>query len=104
MTHAHSQPSKFFASDIVLYNDAELDQYLESNGRSEFDEAFLVAIMLRLNDRCIQVEDPENLPDHFIQRLRLLSRLIVVSFSFFNNTVPGSEQMRAIQHPPVRLI
>lgn len=104
MTHAHSQPSKFFASDIVLYNDAELDQYLKRNERSEFDEAFLIAIMLRFNDRCTQVENSENLPDHFIQKLRLFSRLIVVSFSFFNNTVPGSEQVRAIPHYPVRLI
>ncbi|EPE25350.1 hypothetical protein GLAREA_01262 [Glarea lozoyensis ATCC 20868] len=45
------QPPKLFATDIAQYSDLELDQYLETNGR------------------CIQVEDPENLPDHFIQRL-----------------------------------
>ena len=64
---------------------------------------FFVAIILRLNHRCVQVEDPENLPDHFIQKLRLLFCLIVVSFSFSNTTMAGSEQARAIP-PPIRLI
>ena len=51
--------------------------------------------MLRPNHRCVQVEDPQNLPDHFVQRLRLLSRLIVVSFSFSNTTNYGRERASA---------
>jgi hypothetical protein len=39
MTRTHSQ--KLFASDITQYNDVELDQYLERNGRSGFNKAFL---------------------------------------------------------------
>ena len=57
---------------------------------------FFVAIILRLNHRCVQVEDSENLLDHFIQKLRLLFCLIVVSFSFSNITMTESEQARAI--------
>ena len=34
MALVQSQPSKLFARDIVCYSDAELDQYLEANGRS----------------------------------------------------------------------
>ncbi|MCJ1484893.1 hypothetical protein MMC06_005066, partial [Schaereria dolodes] len=43
-----------FTRDIVAYNDVELDQYLEANGRF------------------VKVEDPENLmrDKDFIQRLR----------------------------------
>ncbi|KAL8642310.1 MAG: hypothetical protein Q9228_000988 [Teloschistes exilis] len=41
-----------FARDIAAYSDAELDRYLEENGRF------------------VDVEDPENLPDDFIQRLK----------------------------------
>lgn len=36
MANIQSQPLKLFACDIVRYSDAELDQHLESNGRSEF--------------------------------------------------------------------
>ncbi|TVY64159.1 hypothetical protein LSUE1_G008648 [Lachnellula suecica] len=46
------EASKLFARDIAAYNDIELDQYLEANGR------------------CIKVQDPENLPEDFLQRLR----------------------------------
>lgn len=34
MAHTQPQPLKLFASDIAQYSDAELDQYLEFNGRS----------------------------------------------------------------------
>lgn len=46
-----------FACEIVAYNDAKLDQYLEEH---------------RLDAGVIDVdiEDPENLPPSFIQRLR----------------------------------
>ncbi|KAL8913492.1 MAG: hypothetical protein Q9171_001680 [Xanthocarpia ochracea] len=44
--------SKLFASDIALFGDAQLDQYLEANGR------------------CVRVEDPDNLSQAFLERLR----------------------------------
>ncbi|CAM1501659.1 Fc.00g036430.m01.CDS01 [Cosmosporella sp. VM-42] len=43
---------KVFASEIVKYNDAELDRYLDENRRT------------------VHVHDPKNLPQSFIQRLR----------------------------------
>ncbi|KUI73309.1 hypothetical protein VM1G_08979 [Cytospora mali] len=43
---------KVFASEIVAYNDEELDRYLQENGR------------------IVSVHDPKNLPESFIQRLR----------------------------------
>ncbi|KAF2757511.1 hypothetical protein EJ05DRAFT_486559 [Pseudovirgaria hyperparasitica] len=43
---------KLFARDIAAYSDAELDRYLVEHGR------------------IVSVEDPDNLPDEFIQRLR----------------------------------
>ncbi|MCJ1260127.1 hypothetical protein MMC24_007967 [Lignoscripta atroalba] len=51
---APSRPgtTNLLARDIAAYSDAELDKYLEINGRT------------------VRVEDPENLPNHFIQRLR----------------------------------
>ena len=58
------------ASDIAGYSDAELDQYLEANGRSAFFWKFMISEMLRFKHRNVRVEDPENLPDCFIQRLR----------------------------------
>ena len=36
MALIQSQTPKLFARDIVRYSDAELDQYLEANGRSGF--------------------------------------------------------------------
>ncbi|KAJ2897317.1 hypothetical protein MKZ38_004799 [Zalerion maritima] len=47
---------KLLARDIIAYNDAELDQYLEEN---------------HLNGGALAVDivDPENLPESFIQRL-----------------------------------
>ncbi|KAH9203744.1 hypothetical protein DL95DRAFT_399072 [Leptodontidium sp. 2 PMI_412] len=52
MASSRTETSKLFAGDIAAYSDAELDQYLEANGR------------------CVKVEDPKNLPQDFIQRLR----------------------------------
>lgn len=48
---------KYFAREVVAFNDAELDRFLEENS---------------LNDGAmvVEVEDPENLPASFIQRLR----------------------------------
>ncbi|KAL9013440.1 MAG: hypothetical protein Q9173_001867 [Seirophora scorigena] len=45
-------PFKLFASDIALFDDAQLDQYLEANGR------------------IVRVEDPDNLSQAFLERLR----------------------------------
>ncbi|KAL8654599.1 MAG: hypothetical protein Q9210_001412 [Variospora velana] len=50
MTPHH--PSKLFASDIALFDDAQLDQYLEATGRH------------------VRVEDPDNLSQAFLERLR----------------------------------
>ncbi|PQE09032.1 ankyrin 23 unc44 protein [Rutstroemia sp. NJR-2017a BBW] len=52
MPSSQTETAKLFAGDIAAYSDAEVDQYLEANGR------------------CVKVEDPENLPEDFIQRLR----------------------------------
>jgi hypothetical protein len=98
MTHTHSQPSKLYVSDITQYSDVELDQYLKRNERSKFNDAFYIAIMLRLRHKCIQLEDSKNLFDHFIQRLKSFFRLTVISFSFSNITVTESEQSRATSH------
>lgn len=49
--------SKLYARDLAAYTDSELDQYLE-NQRRELGTATVV------------VEDPQNLPESFIQRLR----------------------------------
>ncbi|KAI4287427.1 MAG: hypothetical protein L6R35_003311, partial [Caloplaca aegaea] len=46
-------PSKLFASDIALFDDVQLDQYLEANGR------------------LVRVEDPDNLSQEFLERLRV---------------------------------
>ncbi|KAH8746635.1 hypothetical protein F5883DRAFT_721544 [Diaporthe sp. PMI_573] len=48
---------KYFARDVVAFSDAELDQYLEEH-RLDGGAMF------------VEVEDPENLPQSFIQRLR----------------------------------
>ncbi|KAF3768225.1 hypothetical protein M406DRAFT_349700 [Cryphonectria parasitica EP155] len=48
---------KLFACDIAAYSDAELDRYLEGQRLSS-------------GVRLVEVEDPENLPGSFIQRLR----------------------------------
>lgn len=45
------------ASEVVAFTDAELDQYLEAS-------------RLPNGDRMVQVVDPDNLPDIFINRLR----------------------------------
>lgn len=48
---------RVFARDLVSYTDAELDLYLEEH-RFEGGAS------------AIDIEDPEHLPDNFIQRLR----------------------------------
>ncbi|KAF2189914.1 hypothetical protein K469DRAFT_683268 [Zopfia rhizophila CBS 207.26] len=52
MTSSPPLSPKLFARDLAAYSDAELDRYLEESGR------------------VVEVEDPENLPESFIQRLR----------------------------------
>ncbi|MCJ1246658.1 hypothetical protein MMC30_003867 [Trapelia coarctata] len=47
-----SKPGKLFAREIAAYSDTDLDKYLEANGR------------------CVRVEDPENLTEEFIGRLK----------------------------------
>ncbi|KLJ13211.1 hypothetical protein EMPG_11865 [Blastomyces silverae] len=47
-----SKVPKLRACDVVAFDDAELDQYLEENGRT------------------VSVDDPENIPESFIQRLK----------------------------------
>lgn len=57
MASPKSTTRKYFASEVVAYSDAELDRYLEANS---LDDGAMV----------IEVEDPQNLPASFIQRLR----------------------------------
>ncbi|PGG98120.1 hypothetical protein GX51_06969 [Blastomyces parvus] len=52
MSSPGSKGLKLRACDVVAFDDAELDKYLEENGRT------------------VSVEDPENIPESFIQRLR----------------------------------
>ncbi|KAF2189933.1 hypothetical protein K469DRAFT_683279 [Zopfia rhizophila CBS 207.26] len=52
MTSPEPISPKLFARDIAAYSDAELDRYLEETRRT------------------VDIEDPENLPEDFIQRLR----------------------------------
>ncbi|KAI0423527.1 hypothetical protein F5Y09DRAFT_336517 [Xylaria sp. FL1042] len=51
------EPRKLFARDVVSYSDAELDRYLEEH-------------TLENGTKIVDVEDPENLPESFINRLR----------------------------------
>ncbi|CAN8097993.1 unnamed protein product [Discula destructiva] len=57
MTSIEFTDPKYFARDVVAFSDAELDQYLEAH---RLDGGAMV----------LEVEDPENLPESFIQRLR----------------------------------
>lgn len=50
-------PKLLLASQVAAFTDAELDQYLEAS-------------RLPNGDRMVEVEDPDNLPESFIQRLR----------------------------------
>ncbi|KAF2191913.1 hypothetical protein K469DRAFT_735781 [Zopfia rhizophila CBS 207.26] len=66
MTFSPPLSLKLFTRDLAAYSDAELDRYLEESRR------------------VVEVEDPENLPDSFIQRLRDRARRtseIVQSYS-----------------------
>ncbi len=57
------------ANDIAIFTDDELDEYLEFNARLEF-LGFQKLKLLIFMHRYIHVEDPENLPQEFIERLR----------------------------------
>ncbi|KUI70589.1 hypothetical protein VM1G_06061 [Cytospora mali] len=57
MASSERTSRKTFARDIVAYTDVELDLYLEGH-------------RLEGGASAIDLEDPENLPDSFIQRLR----------------------------------
>ncbi|KAH8743245.1 hypothetical protein F5883DRAFT_48465 [Diaporthe sp. PMI_573] len=57
MASSESISRKYFARDVVAYSDAELDQYLEE-------------CCVDGGPMVVDVEDPENLPETFIQRLR----------------------------------
>jgi hypothetical protein len=70
MSLIQSQVPKLFARDIARYSDAELDQYLEANGRSGFPPNFMVSKVAKFTQRLVDVQDPENLPEDFIQTLR----------------------------------
>lgn len=48
---------RYLAREVIAYSDAELDQFLEEHA---LDGGAMV----------VEVEDPENLPETFIQRLR----------------------------------
>ncbi|KAI0143500.1 hypothetical protein GGR57DRAFT_484021 [Xylariaceae sp. FL1272] len=57
MASYERETRKTFARDLVAFNDVELDQYLEEH-------------RLEGGATTVDVEDPENLPESFIQRLR----------------------------------
>ncbi|KAI1421200.1 hypothetical protein F5Y12DRAFT_787643 [Xylaria sp. FL1777] len=57
MASSKPESPKIFARDLVAFNDAELDQYLEAH-------------RLEGGATAVNLEDPENLPESFIQRLR----------------------------------
>ena len=57
MDFSEQAPRKLLARNIVAFNDAELDQYLEESRKES-------------GVRTVDVEDPENLPEGFIDRLR----------------------------------
>lgn len=57
MTSSGCTSRKIFACEIVDYNDADLDQYLEEH-----------CVDGGVVD--VDVQDPENLPPSFIERLR----------------------------------
>ncbi|KAJ3579605.1 hypothetical protein NPX13_g963 [Xylaria arbuscula] len=57
MASSEPESCKMFARDFVAFDDVELDQYLDAH-RLEGGAA------------TVDVEDPENLPESFIQRLR----------------------------------
>ncbi|KAH6627387.1 hypothetical protein F5144DRAFT_271580 [Chaetomium tenue] len=54
-------PKLLLAGEVAEFTDAELDQYLEAS-------------RLPNGDRMVEVEDPDNLPESFIQRLRERAR------------------------------
>lgn len=57
MDRSDQEARKLLARDIVAYNDAELDEYLEESSKNG-------------GLRTVTVEDPENLPESFLNRLR----------------------------------
>lgn len=44
-----TQPSELFARDIAAYSDAELDQYLEANGRSGSSGTFMISRVAKVH-------------------------------------------------------
>lgn len=57
MADSGSKSRGKFARDLVALDDVELDQYLEEN-------------RIQGGATVVHVEDPENLPESFIRRLR----------------------------------
>ena len=57
MASSECTPRKFYAHELAAYSDAELDQYLDEHRHGS-------------GPMVVEVEDPENLPEIFIQRLR----------------------------------
>ncbi|KAI1306664.1 hypothetical protein F5Y03DRAFT_354120 [Xylaria venustula] len=60
MTSLECKARKWLARDLIALSDVELDQYLEQN-------------RLECGVRVVDVEDPENVPESFIERLRCLA-------------------------------
>lgn len=57
MAASEDLPAAIYAHDLVALSDIELDQYLE---KSRLENGITT----------VDLEDPENLPESFIQRLR----------------------------------
>ena len=70
-------PKLLLASEVVAFTDAELDRYLEAN-------------RLPNGDRMVEVEDPDNLPESFIQRLRFDLEFIYLCY-MLNLTDSGNK-------------
>lgn len=103
MAHIESQPLELFARDIVRYSDAELDQYLEANGRSNFPN-FMISASLRFTQQVRGSRRPRESARRFHPETEVTIRSILASSSCSNNTVVGPEQARAIRLSSVRLI
>jgi hypothetical protein len=58
MNFVERTPGTARARDLIAFSDAELDRYLEQH---RLDSGVAIDV---------DVEDPENLPESFIQRLR----------------------------------
>ncbi|KAK3296497.1 uncharacterized protein B0H64DRAFT_374577 [Chaetomium fimeti] len=80
-------PKLLLASEVAAFTDTELDQYLEA-GR------------LPNGDRMVEVEDPDNLPESFIQRLRVDTPSLPFNLKLFDVMLDGGRPFYPIELLP----